>query len=391
MSQQLINHSPDLKRLRDEGYEVCIKGGYLIIHHIPYVNSQRQICYGTLISTLALNNDITIRPDTHVINFMGEHPCNKDGTIITAIQHSSPNQPIGDGLIMNFLFSNKPPTGYSNYYDKVTRYVEIISSPAISMNPSVTAKTFAVIKETIEEGVFQYLDTNSSRANIYQFHAKFKGQRVGIIGLGGTGSYILDLVAKTPVDEIHLFDGDVFLQHNSFRSPGATSIETLDKKLAKVDYYTSVYSLMHNGIKPHALYLMEDNLHLLNGLTYVFLCIDRNAVKGKILTHLRQQGIAFLDTGLGVNIAEENLVGTVRLTIGTPSKLDHLPLRIGTEDLEENEYSTNIQIADLNALNAALAVIKWKKLIGFYQDLKEEYHSTYTINTAQLLNEDCTI
>jgi hypothetical protein len=391
MSQQLINHSPDLKRLRDEGYEVCIKGGYLVIHHIPYVNSQRQICYGTLISTLALNNNITIKPDTHVINFMGEHPCNKDGTIITAIQHSNPNQSIGDGLIMNFLFSNKPPTGYNDYYDKVTRYVEIISSPAISMDPSVTAKTFTVVKESNEDAVFQYLDTNSSRANIYQFHAKFKGQRVGIIGLGGTGSYILDLVAKTPVDEIHLFDGDVYLQHNSFRSPGATSIETLDKKLAKVDYYTSVYSLMHNGIKPHALYLMEDNLHLLNGLTYVFLCIDRNAVKGKILTHLRQQGIVFLDTGLGVNIAEDNLVGTVRLTIGTPSKLDHLTLRIGTEDLEENEYSTNIQIADLNALNAALAVIKWKKLIGFYQDLKEEHHSTYTINTAQLLHEDCTI
>ena len=238
---------------------------------------------------------------------------------------------------------------------------------------------------------FCNLDTNSSRANIYQFNAKFKGQRVGIIGLGGTGSYILDLVAKTPVDEIHLFDGDAYLQHNSFRSPGATSIETLDKKLAKVDYYTSIYSQMHNGIKPHALFLMEENLHLLNGLTCVFVCIDRNAAKGKILTHLRQQVISFFDTGLGVNIAEDNLVGTVRITTGTPSKLDHLPLRIGTEDLDENEYSTNIQIADLNALNAALAVIKWKKLIGFYQDLKEEHHSTYSINTAQLLNEDCTV
>jgi hypothetical protein len=37
-------------------------------------------------------------------------------------------------------------------------------------------------------------------------------------GLGGTGSYILDLVSKTPVNEILLFDSDDFLQHNAFRS-----------------------------------------------------------------------------------------------------------------------------------------------------------------------------
>ena len=37
MSQQLINHSPDLKQLRDEGYHIVVYGGYLLIHHIPYV------------------------------------------------------------------------------------------------------------------------------------------------------------------------------------------------------------------------------------------------------------------------------------------------------------------------------------------------------------------
>jgi hypothetical protein len=41
--------------------------------------------------------------------------------------------------------------------------------------------------------------------------------------------------------------------------------------------------------------------------------------------------------------------------------------------------------ADLNALNAALAVIKWKKLACFYQDLDHEHHSTYTIGGNMLL------
>ncbi|MFR7634026.1 MAG: DUF6791 domain-containing protein, partial [Streptococcus salivarius] len=43
MSQQLINHSPDLKRLRDEGYEIEVHGGHLLVHHIPYVRSNKEI------------------------------------------------------------------------------------------------------------------------------------------------------------------------------------------------------------------------------------------------------------------------------------------------------------------------------------------------------------
>ena len=42
MSQQLISHSPDLKRLRDEGYEIEVRGGYLLIHHIPFVDDPKR-------------------------------------------------------------------------------------------------------------------------------------------------------------------------------------------------------------------------------------------------------------------------------------------------------------------------------------------------------------
>ena len=48
----------------------------------------------------------------------------------------------------------------------------------------------------------------------------------------------------------------------------------------------------------------------------------------------------------------------------------------------------NIQTADLNALNAAMAVIKWKKLFGFYADLEREFNSTYGVNGNLLVNED---
>ena len=59
---------------------------------------------------------------------------------------------------------------------------------------------------------------------------------VAIIGLGGTGGYILDFVAKTPVKQIRLFDPDVFLSHNAFRAPGAPMLEELRDAPKKVDY-----------------------------------------------------------------------------------------------------------------------------------------------------------
>lgn len=388
MLQQQINRSPDLKRLRDEGFEIEVKGGQLIVHHIPYVNSSREVKFGKLISPLSLNNDVTIKPDNHVINFMGEYPCNNDGTPITAIQHQALNQQLFDGIIINFSFSNKPPNGYDNYYHKITRYAEIISAPAKSIDNTATANTFKVIVDREDESVFTYIDSNSSRANIYQLNSKFKGQRVAIVGLGGTGSYILDFVAKTPVDEILLFDADEFLQHNAFRAPGAASVETLNRQLKKVDYFNEIYSQMRKGIKPYAEKITEKNIELLRGLSYVFICIDSNNARSMIISKLKSFGVTFIDAGLGVNVVDENIIGQLRVTVGTPAKYNHIPNRIGSASMEDDEYATNIQIADLNALNALMAVMKWKKLSGFYQDLKGEFNSTYTINTSQLINED---
>lgn len=390
MSVDLINHNSDLKHLRDDGYEVEVKGGHLIVHHIPYVNKNCEVRIGKLISTLMLNDDTTLKPDTHVIYFMGEHPCNNDGTIIAGISHSELNQQLYEGIVLNFSFSNKPPNGYDNYYDKVTRYINIICAPVRSIDPEIKAKTFNVIECNDEESVFHYLDTNSSRANINFINEKFRNQRIGIIGLGGTGSYILDLIAKTPVKEILLFDDDEFLLHNAFRAPGAPTLDSLKMKQKKVNYFAMIYSNMRRGIIPYSEKVTEQNVDLLKGLSFVFLCIDSNSARGMIMSRLKAFEVPFIDVGLGVEIVDGCLTGILRATLCTPSKYDHIPNRIGTIDTEDNEYSSNIQIADLNAINALMAVIKWKKLCGFYKDLKEEHHSTYTINTGQLLNNDFT-
>lgn len=394
MSQQLINHSPDLKRLRDEGYHVEVSGGYLVIRHLPYVNSACEVKSGVMVSKLTLaSNTLTAKPETHVMYFIGEHPHKADGTIISGIAHSSQNQTLAEGITINHSFSNKPPSGYENYYEQVKRYAEIISNQAKAIDDSVTATPFNVVIDEDAESVFHYMDTNSSRANINMLNAKFKNQKIAIIGLGGTGAYILDMVAKTQVKEIHLFDGDVFLLHNAFRSPGAASNETLETKPRKVSYYHTLYSKMHKYIIEHDYYITDENVTELKEMTYVFICVDRNDARKAIMDYLLSIDVPFIDVGLGVNVVEgenETLIGTIRTTVGTSAKNDHLSKRVPTGVNDNNEYGTNIQVADLNNLNAVMAVIKWKKLSGFYQDLENEHHQTYSINVAQLLNEDLT-
>lgn len=390
MLQQLINHSPDLKRLQDEGYELEVKGGYLLIHHIPYVTHLREVKHGILVSELSLaNSQRTIQPSTHVINFIGEYPCNADGSIITAIQHSN-QQNLGHGIEINFSFSNRPPNGYADYYEKVSTYATIISSPAKSIDPLVTEKTGRVRENAIDTDVFHFLDTNSSRAKINLINEKVKGQKIAIIGLGGTGAYILDLISKTPVSEIHLFDGDVFSQHNAFRSPGAAGKEDLDSVPSKVDYYYNQYSKIHKKITAHHSYVSKETMNELLTMSFVFICIDNDVSRKLIIQFLLKSSIPFIDVGLGVNAVDDTLIGTVRVTTGTYEKNDHLLSRIPFVDDGNNDYNTNIQIAELNCLNAVLAVLKWKKMCGFYQDLREEHHSTYSINVNQLTSDEVT-
>jgi len=314
-------------------------------------------------------------------------PYNKDGSILTGIVHTSNDAELANGVISNHSFSNRPPNGYSDYYEKFMGYLNILMSPAYSIDNSVTAKTFNVINIS-EESVFNYLDTNTSRAEIGVISQKLENHKIGIVGLGGTGSYVLDLVAKTPVSEIHLFDGDVFSQHNAFRSPGAPDIEKLREKCRKSDYFCDLYKKMHKYVISHNEYIDATNVNSLLSLDFVFICIDKGKIKRETIDNLVKCKISFIDVGIGIEVVDNSLIGQVRITASTPEKREHISNRISFSNVEEDEYSTNIQIADLNALNATLAVIQWKKLNGFYQDVTKAFNTVYSINDGELFNDE---
>lgn len=392
MSRRLIDRSPDLKRLRDEGYDIDIVEGYVLLRDVPYLTANKQIKRGILISTLTVANDITVRPDSHVALFAGEFPCHCDGLPIERIRHGTISTKIGETVVANHSFSAKPkPSGYyNNYYEKFSTYADILSGPVQSIDPSASAKTYPLIQNSGEELVFKYMDTASSRAEITAISKKLALNKIAIFGLGGTGSYVLDLIAKTPVKEIHLFDGDLFLQHNAFRAPGAASGQELGEKLPKVTYFERIYSKMRSGIIAHNEYVSSENLDQLSDMNFVFLCMEGKAKK-TIVRKLEEMDLPFIDVGMGVYLAGDALGGIVRTTTSVRGRRDHVwtMQRIPFSDgADRNEYDKNIQIADLNALNAAMAVIKWKKLLGFYIDQERELYSTYTIGGNDVDNED---
>ena len=390
MSHALFSRNADLKALREEGYFLQIVSNHLVMREVPYVDAQKQVRTGTLITALDLAGDVTRRPGSHVAFFDGDLPCGIDGRPLTSLVHSSNSAMLAPGLGYRHYLSSKPECGYYvDYREKMATYANIISGPAAVLQPGLSAKVYRA-PEADEESVFNYLDSASARAGIGALSALLATERVAIVGLGGTGSYVLDSVAKTPVTEIRLFDGDDYLTHNAFRAPGAPTLEELREGPKKVSYFRALYSRMHRNIVAHPVALGTGTVGLLDGITFAFLCMDGGEAKRQVVSKLEAIGAAFVDVGMGLQLDDGSLGGILRVTTSTPEKREHVHLgRVSfTGGGADELYATNIQVADLNALNAALAVIKWKKLRGFYRDLEREHHCTYTTDGNQLESGD---
>jgi uncharacterized protein DUF6791/ThiF family protein len=362
----------------------------LLVKSVPYVNAKRTVARGVLVCPLEITIDATSTPADHTVMWTGEYPCRADGTELTSFGRAGGRETLDTGLIVDHKFSNKSTAGPDrNYYDKMIRYITIISGQATAIDPSVTPKVNRFVESVEEDSPFVYADTASSHDGIAAISRKLELRAIAIVGVGGTGAYVLDLVAKTPVKAIHLFDGDRFLQHSAFRAPGAASVESLRTVPDKVAYLKMQYSHMHRGIVAHEDYLDGTNLEILRSMQFVFLCLDRGRIKKEIVAKLIEWGIPFVNCGMGIQVADGAVGGILTVTMVTPTKQDHWERRIAFSDADpEDDYSRNIQIADLNALNAALAVIKWKKHFGFYRDLGREHHSTYSVDVDLLTNDE---
>jgi hypothetical protein len=392
VSSALISRSPDLKQLVDEEQVVPLVHGMLIVRDVASVTPSGSVGSGMLILPLTLRGDETARPRSHVCHWAGETPCDTNGQPLRKLILATGPQDLGLGISATHALCNMAVgREFFDHAEFVRTYTAIISAPALAIDARLAARRKGAIR-SVEGSVHAYADTGTTRAGIGGLNDRL-AERVAIIGLGGTGSYVLDLVSKTGATAIHLFDADGFEQHNAFRAPGAASMADIQARPRKVDYFASVYSRMHRRIVPHAEQVTRANMRALDGVTFVFMCLDDAEAKKPIIRHLERKGIDFVDAGIGLELLPDGggLLGMVRVTASTRDMRSHvhqkerIPL---TNPRGADVYDSNIQTADLNALAATLAVIRWKRLRGFYLDQGREHFSAYSVDANHMVNDD---
>ncbi|WP_426720815.1 hypothetical protein [Enterobacter cloacae complex sp. 301C7] len=125
----------------------------------------------------------------------------------------------------------------------------------------------------------------------------------------------------------------------------------------------------------------NDSLDELSGVTFAFVCVDNGESRSEIFDVLTRLGIPFIDVGMGLTKKNDGLSGMARVTYYPDNDIQTI-LDKKLSDLSkprDNLYRTNIQIGELNALNACLAVIRYKQYKGFYSSEENIYHLLFNI------------
>ena len=406
MSTSLISRSPDLSALSRNGYSLEVRGAYLLVLDIPYVAPNGEIQFAAIVTSLdisgAAGEEVTLPPNDHTVWWTGEPPHTASGDSMK--EHLSCGQweqgrDIGEGITVYMRWSRKPKESgktrrYRDYQEKIETYIGEVGGQAEGLRPGVLEAARqggdpAVISSTR----FAYMDTNSYRNGTRGIESRIEEEVVAVIGVGGTGSYLVDVLAKTNVKELHLFDDDVMKIHNAFRVAGAARVGELDGKKYKVDWHAERYQHVRvKGLHLHYLELSDDNLDILCKCTTAFIAVDDVTVRRTIQSACAAMGVLHIGVGIGLEVEGPNndqLGGMVKIeTSFNPSKVmkdtHEAPKPAGDE--KDNVYDSNIQTAELNMLGAALAITEWKAVKGIYRSDRDKVKDSaiYSVSTGEI-------
>jgi molybdopterin/thiamine biosynthesis adenylyltransferase len=253
--------------------------------------------------------------------------------------------------------------GYHSFEEKVQTYIDTITTPAINAYPKATPLRAIAVRAAAQGSPLRFPDTMSARYHLNDLSALLRNKKIAIIGLGGTGSFILDSVVRTHLEQIALFDDDKVHLHTIFRWPGF--VPGAIGKL-KVEALATHYDQWHAGIVPVAERITADNVMRLREFDFVFVSVDEGPARLLIVDWLTAYQIPFVDCGMGLNRSTVGLSGFVRIT-GTDREAfdsNRGTVRLPVENAKADEYRRQAQIPELNALNANMAVIRFKQHFG---------------------------
>lgn len=391
MFQRLVSHNDDLRRLVKNGYAVAFDTNDLVVRDIPYLDAEGLLKMGALVAKLVFIDQNHVTQTDHQVFFAGSVPHGLDGKPIPNLAGGAHQLTLSDAcndVVVERSFSNKPKTtgAFADFFDKIESYVAIISGPAIEKY-GVSPYTFRVVEHTASDSIFKFHDTLTSRAEITDLVGQFKDDIIAVIGLGGTGAYVLDFIVKTPVREIRSFDLDPYYVHNAFRSPGRVEEGEFGKSKAHV--YQARYDNFRHGLSMVPKFIDSQSSSELEGVTFAFVCVDKGSARAGILDALMARKIPFIDVGMGLNRKRGALSGMVRVTYFSAGDAQTVRDKqlVELADRPDDIYCANIQIAELNALNACLAVIRFKQLRGFYLEEAPLYNLLFGIGDMKIASE----
>ena len=224
------------------------------------------------------------------------------------------------------------------------------------------------------EGPFEIPNTFEERAGLRAVQDRIRDQRIAVVGLGGTGAYVLDLLAKTPVREIHLLDADTLDWHNFMRAPGAPSGEEIESRkvgpLSKVDYYGSKYACLREGVFVHPVRVasVESLTEFLarHPVDFAFVCIDQrkdgeSPRQDAVYEALSLGDVPFIDSGISISVDGDRIRGAVTTGFYAAGCLSW---RVGVPNARVHgdvPGYRNVQLPEVNALAASLAVMEWRR------------------------------
>ena len=392
MFRKLVSRNSDLAKLVDRGYAVAFASNCLVVRDVPYIGGSGDLRWGTLVAKLVFVDQEQVTQDDHQVYFAGGHPYQLDGTPVANLGGGASTIQLAGGctdVVVERSFSNKPKAAgrYADFYEKIDTYVGLISAPAIERF-GVSPFTFRASEdEEQQQGPFKFRDTLTSRAQIGDLAGLFDNDVVAVIGLGGTGAYLLDGLVKTPVAEVRGFDGDEYHVHNTFRSPGRVDEAELGR--SKADVYRERYDNYRHRLRIEARYVDETSADAFKGVTFAFVCVDKGSARGAIFELLISLGIPFIDVGMGLNRKHGPLNGQLRVTHYSVEDGARMRDRGFAElaDTPGDFYRANIQIVELNAMNACLALIRFKQIRGFYLEERPIDHLLFGIGDLELVGD----
>jgi len=384
---ELVSRNSFVQDLHELGYHADFVGGYFVLYGLPYLDQAGALQHGDLFSPVNLGADNVIEPTgTHQVWWRGGRPHAKGGTEL-GISPTAAAVQIVPGVVTDLAFSlkllddNQQKRNYVSFQEKIETYLDVIVGPAMAAHSSATPLR-GIERRAAEQGSpLRLPDTSSANYGINDVADRLRGKKVAIIGLGGTGSCILDFIARTHLDTIALFDDDKIHVHTLFRVPGVIGRNAIGE--SKVEVLAQQYDFWHAGITPVPERVTASNVDRLRGLDFVFVSVDDGPSRRFLIDWLNSAGIPYVDCGMGLNRSfGGTLNGVVRITGVDRSAYDrtvdtpYLP----TVNPKDAEYRKQAQIIELNALNAALAVVRFKQHFGLYERTDEA--AWYTFETA---------